>query len=107
MAKTKYYVISEVDKEHPKLPHSSDWPKLIAYSFDRRTFLIKEGRGHGLMGAEVLMDSLDDATWGKTLEEADARWFVDLLHSGEFEHLPEEKIKDKLHSYLEVKVIEY
>ena len=44
-----FYTVAKVDLE-PEYPHSTDWPKVIAYSYKKNSFLLTEGKGHGFKG---------------------------------------------------------
>ena len=44
-----FYTVAQVDLE-PEYPHSTDWPKVIAYSYKKNSFLLTEGKGHGFKG---------------------------------------------------------
>jgi hypothetical protein len=73
-----YYVIALKDLA-PQQAHSPDWPKLIGYSFAYRKFLFMEGKGHGLMGAEIDQDSPSLSKWQDVFVALDAEWFLDFL----------------------------
>ena len=88
-----YYVVAEKDP-YPAEPHSSEWPKLIGYSFVHRTFLFMEGKGHGLMGAEVHQDSASLTKWRDLFVELGAEWFLNLLQLNTF--LDEDEFLTKL-----------
>jgi len=103
----KYYIISDVDKGHSDEPHSSEWPKLIAYSFDGNTILIKEGRGHGLAGGELPISSIDMKTWQQTFHDSGAEWFKNLVDNGSLEKMDEDEFKNELSKRAGVKELLY
>ena len=104
----KYYLIARVDKSNLSQPHSSEWPKLIAYSFDKRKLLLEEGRGHGLMGGEISLDNFNTSEWKDMFIAADSEWFLDLLSDGTIANCPDEQsLKDVLDKNCVVKVINY
>ncbi|MFG0382898.1 hypothetical protein ACF8C6_18300 [Pseudomonas sp. zbq_18] len=78
-----YYVVAEKDP-YPAESHSSEWPKVIGYSFVHRSFLFMEGKGHGLMGAEIRQDTTALARWRDIFVELNAEWFLDLLKLNTF-----------------------
>ncbi|MDC7826119.1 hypothetical protein PQS90_13255 [Pseudomonas sp. BLCC-B13] len=88
-----YYVVAEKDP-YPAEPHSSEWPKIVGYSFVHRSFLFMEGKGHGLMGAEVHQDSASLTKWRDLFVELGAEWFLDLLKLNTF--LDEDEFLTKL-----------
>lgn len=90
----KYYFLVAKKELYPVEPHSSEWPKLIAYSVVHRTFLFREGKGHGLMGAEVHQDSASLTKWRDLFVELGAEWFLDLLQLNTF--LDEDEFLTKL-----------
>jgi hypothetical protein len=78
-----YYVIALQDLA-PQEAHSAEWPKLIGYSFAHRKFLFMEGKGHGLMGAEVDQDNPSLSKWQDLFVTLDAEWFLDFLKLNSF-----------------------
>ena len=45
----EFYVVARRDLL-PGAAHSAEWPKIIGYSYNDKSFLFLEGKGHGLMG---------------------------------------------------------
>ena len=78
----KYYVIAKVDKSDPQQPHSSEWPKLIAYSFNSQKILMSEGRGHGLMGGSIALSKFQPDVWKEIFIDTNSEWFLDLYLDG-------------------------
>lgn len=77
------YLVAE-KASYPAESHSSEWPKVIGYSFVHRSFLFTEGKGHGLMGAEIHQDSTAPAQWQDIFVELSAEWFLDFLKLNTF-----------------------
>ncbi|WP_394560150.1 hypothetical protein [Aquipseudomonas alcaligenes] len=78
-----YYLVAEKEP-YPAGPHSSEWPKVIGYSFVHRSFLFMEGKGHGLMGAEIHQDSTALTRWRDIFVELGVERFLDLLKLNTF-----------------------
>jgi hypothetical protein len=73
-----YYVIARKDLL-PGSAHSSDWPKIIGYSYQDRCFLLLEGKGHGLMGGELPEAIAKQHKWRDIFVVLDVEWFLDFL----------------------------
>ncbi|PYC29506.1 hypothetical protein DMO17_02095 [Aquipseudomonas alcaligenes] len=80
----KYYYIVAGKDLYPAEPHSSEWPKLIGYRFVHKTFLFMEGKGHGLMGAEIDQHSPSLSKWQDLFVTLDIEWFLDFLRLNTF-----------------------
>lgn len=78
----EYYIIANIDKGDPSQPHSSEWPKLIAYSFSERKILMQEGKGHGLMGGTISLDKFNPSDWREIFSSTNSLWFLDMLSNG-------------------------
>ena len=78
-----FYTVAKVDLE-PEYPHSTDWPKVIAYSYKKNSFLLTEGKGYGFKGVAVTELEARDPTWNHLFSELNAHWFLDRLSSSPF-----------------------
>ncbi|MBP5074224.1 hypothetical protein PUP68_02270 [Pseudomonas chlororaphis] len=75
-----FYVVAKKDLE-PNLPHSADWPKIIAYSYKTKSFLLIEGKGHGFNGT-VLPDQIArEPRWNQLFLDLNALWFLSFIDS--------------------------
>lgn len=90
-----YYIIAKVDNETPKLPHSSYWPKLIAFSFENMSLIITEGRGHGLCGGEMLLSKFNQNQWKDVFKATKSEWFCDLIDKNSLLSLNAENLLSK------------
>ena len=79
----KHYLVAE-KASYPAESHSSEWPKVIGYSFVHRSFLFTEGKAQGLMGAEIHQDSTALAKWQDIFVELSAEWFLEFLKLNTF-----------------------
>ncbi|WP_079204197.1 hypothetical protein [Pseudomonas sp. CC6-YY-74] len=73
-----YYVIAQKDLS-PNAAHSSEWPKIIGYSYKDKYFLFLEGKGHGLMGGELPESTAKQLKWRDIFIILNAEWFLDFL----------------------------
>ncbi|MEM5549086.1 hypothetical protein [Pseudoalteromonas fuliginea] len=107
--KNKYYIISCVDEREVKSANNSDWPKLIAYSFESHRVLLQEGCGHGLMGGAMSINSLILDDWIEIFQVTNSKWFFDKIESGEVSKLSSENQFIKLlnDNKISIKIIEY
>ncbi len=96
--KDLYYIISEVDNRQKKSTNSSDWPKLIAYSFKNNKVLLLEGCGHGLMGGTIAVDDPKLDNWGEFFEATNTKWFYEKIKIGKINKLDSE---EKFFSFLD------
>ena len=78
-----FYIVAKLDLE-PEYPHSSDWPKVIAYSYEKNSFLLAEGKGHGFKGVIVTELEARNPTWNHLFYELKAQWILDRLSSSPF-----------------------
>jgi hypothetical protein len=85
-----YYVISEVDQRQSLEPHSSEWPKLIAYSYETKKIYISEGEGHGFGGGLLSIDQVAAGKWSEFFNDVNAMWFKDSLVKGELNTIKNE-----------------
>lgn len=103
-----YYIIANVDKSDPSQPHSSEWPKLIAYSFSQRKILLEEGKGHGLMGGAISLEKFNPADWKDIFISTNSTWFLDMLSNGTISGCTdEESLKKILNNKCGIKLINY
>ena len=79
----EFYIVAQRDLA-PNLPHSSEWPKIIAYSYKDKSFLFIEGKGHGLMGGELPESAAKQPKWRDIFITLDAEWFLVLLGKKKF-----------------------
>ncbi len=86
-----YYIIAKVDKRNPKETHSSNWPKILAYSFDLKKILITEGYGHGLMGGTISLSNFNTLDWSDFFQETNSEWFSDYISDNTILNLTEER----------------
>ena len=93
------YVIGKVDKRCEGETHSSVWPKLLAYSFDKRKILITEGCGHGLMGASFEVSTFDVDQWKDIFDKTDLSWFGKSILDGSLLKI---QIMDEFYDFLEI-----
>ncbi|RQM70029.1 hypothetical protein EHZ47_22530 [Aeromonas jandaei] len=85
-----YYVISEVDQRQSLDPHSSEWPKLIAYSYETKKICIYEGEGYGFGGGLLSIDQVAAGKWSEFFNDVNATWFKNSLVKGELNTIKNE-----------------
>lgn len=78
----EYFVISERDERKLHEPNHSEWPKIVAYSFNSSKIYMSEGYGHGLMGGVISLSNFDPDKWKSIFLEVGAEWFLNYLSSG-------------------------
>nr|WP_298136547.1 hypothetical protein [uncultured Pseudomonas sp.] len=78
-----YYVIAQQDLS-PGAAHSSEWPKIIGYSYKDKSFLFLEGKGHGLMGGELPETVAKQLKWRDIFIALNAEWFLVFLDQKNF-----------------------
>ncbi|MCF5167552.1 hypothetical protein GIW45_26875 [Pseudomonas congelans] len=78
-----FYVIAKKDLE-PTLPHSSEWPKLIAYSYKYNLFYLAEGKGHGFAANDMPESKIKEPKWREILTTLDALWIIDFIDNNKF-----------------------
>ncbi|AMR65118.1 hypothetical protein [Aquipseudomonas alcaligenes] len=78
-----YYSIT-LNNLNPPDSHSSEWPKVIGYSFAHGKFLFIEGNGHGITGAEIDQHSPCLSKWQDLFVTLDSEWFLDFLKLNTF-----------------------
>ncbi len=78
-----FYVIAKKDMQ-PTLPHSSEWPKLIGYSFKDNYFYLAEGKGHGFTANDMPEHKAKRPEWLELFIALDALWFIDLIDNTKF-----------------------
>lgn len=79
----EFYVVARRDSA-PDLPHSSEWPKIIGYSYKDKSFLFLEGEGHGLMGGELPEPAAVQLKWRDIFIALNAEWFLVFLDQKKF-----------------------
>ncbi|AZD05692.1 hypothetical protein C4K26_0258 [Pseudomonas chlororaphis] len=75
-----FYVVAKKDLA-PSLPHSSDWPKIIAYSYETKSFLFIEGKGYGFNGIVLPDVTAREAKWKQLFLDLNVLWFLDFVDS--------------------------
>ncbi|BBN65863.1 MULTISPECIES: hypothetical protein [Pseudomonas] len=88
-----FYVIAKKHLE-PTLPHSSKWPKLIAYSYKYNLFYLAEGNGYGFAANDMPESEIKEPRWRDTLTTLDALWIIDFIDNNKFHD--EEDFLEKL-----------
>ncbi|WP_155274284.1 hypothetical protein [Pseudomonas chlororaphis] len=78
-----YYILAKVDFSSDT-PHSSDWPKIIAYSYEYKSLLFLAGKGHGVSGFELPASEAGDPDWTTLFLELNATWIPDFLKNSNF-----------------------
>ncbi|MHC8394212.1 hypothetical protein ACYZT8_11210 [Pseudomonas sp. LB3P93] len=78
-----FYVIAKKDME-PTLPHSSEWPKLIGYSYKDNYFYLAEGKGHGFAANDMPEAKAKRPEWLELFTVLDILWFIDLIDNTSF-----------------------
>lgn len=104
-----YYIIAEKDGRPPNESHSSEWPKLVAFSFCSKKILLQEGFGHGLMGGVLSLFGFNASQWVDIFAETDSEWFMRNILDGSVEKMVREKeFEDFLvNNGCKLKTIEY
>jgi len=88
-----YYVIAQQDLSLGAA-HSSEWPKIIGYSYKDKSFLFLEGKGHGLMGGGIPESVAVQLKWRDIFIALNAEWFLAFLDQKNFTN--EEDFLDEL-----------
>lgn len=70
-----YYIVAKKDLD-PEHTHSSEWPKIIAYSLRSKKFLISEGKGYGCEGIVIPELRALEKKWNEFFIALDAQWFL-------------------------------
>jgi len=73
-----FHIVAKRDLE-PNLPHSTDWPKIIAYSYEKKSFLFIEGKGHGFNGIVFPDQTSREPRWEQLFLDQDALWFLNFI----------------------------
>lgn len=73
-----YYVLAKKDMASD-FPHNSNWPKILAYSFETRKILFLAGKGDGLSGFEIPDFDACNPEWEILFEDLGAVWVLSLL----------------------------
>ena len=76
--KHRYYIIANIDKMLDQ-NHSAEWPKVIGFSFENMSLLFLEGKGHGLQGGIVPINSFNPKDWEDFFVETNSLWFLDFI----------------------------
>ena len=74
----EFYIVAQSDLA-PNLPHSSEWPKIIGYSYKKKSFLFIEGKGHGLTGGELPESAAKQPKWRDIFIALNTEWFLSVL----------------------------
>lgn len=91
-----FHIVAKKDLE-PDLPHSADWPKIIAYSYETKSFLFIEGKGHGFNGTVLPDQTAREPRWKQLFLDLNALWFLNFIDSttypcvSDFEKSPKSK----------------
>ena len=75
-----YYIVAKKDLD-PDHTHSSEWPKIIAYSLKSKKFLISEGKGYGCEGIAIPSLRALDKKWYEFFIALDAQWFLKVIEA--------------------------
>lgn len=78
----RYYVIAQKSVV-TKSSHSSEWPKIIAYSYEG-FFYLAEGRGYGFSANDMSRSKAKKNEWVHFFEALDATWFTEFIDKNEF-----------------------
>jgi hypothetical protein len=78
-----FYVIAKKDME-PTLPHSSEWPKVIGYSYKDNYFYLAEGKGHGFAASDMPETKAKRPEWLEIFTTLGMLWFIDLIDNTNF-----------------------
>lgn len=65
----------------PERIHSAEWPKIIAYSFKNKEFLIIEGKGYGYQGVALPELRALEKIWNDLFIALDAEWFLKIIEA--------------------------
>ncbi|POP73367.1 MULTISPECIES: hypothetical protein [Pseudomonas syringae group] len=75
-----YYVIEKKELE-PEILNSPEWPKIIGYCHENKSFIFIEGNGHGFNGTVVPETIANEPRWDRLFKILDANWFLKLITS--------------------------
>lgn len=75
-----FHIVAKKDLE-PDLPHSADWPKIIAYSYETKSFLFIERKGHGFNGTVLPDQTARESRWKQLFLDLNALWFLIFIDS--------------------------
>lgn len=78
-----FYVIARRDME-PNFPHSSNWPKIIGYSFEDKYFHLSQGKGHGFAANVMPEWKARRPEWTEIFTTLDSTWFLDMIANNNF-----------------------
>ncbi len=78
-----FHVIAKKDMQ-PALPHSSEWPKLLGYSFKDNFLYLAEGAGHGSAANDMPEAKAKRPEWLELFIALDAVWFLNLINNTTF-----------------------
>jgi len=92
-----FYVIARKDME-PNLPHSSNWPKIIGYSFVDNYFYLSEGKGHGFAANNMPESKAKKPERLEIFTALDSAWFLNLIDNTNF--ASEKEFLDKLTAHI-------
>lgn len=91
-------MIARKDME-PNLPHSSNWPKVIGYSFKDNYFYLSEGKGHGFVANDMHESKAKRPEWLEIFTALDSTWFLNMIDNTNF--TSEKDFLDKLTAHTE------
>ncbi|MCD5989298.1 hypothetical protein KDX30_15415 [Pseudomonas sp. CDFA 553] len=91
-----YYVIEKKEFE-PEIPNSPEWPKIIGYCHENKSFIFVEGNGHGFNGIVVSETIANEPQWDRIFKMLDAYWFLKMINT------PPELDKISLENHIKAK----
>lgn len=68
----------------PNLLHSSNWPKIIGYSFEDNYFHLSQGKGHGFAANVMPEWKARSPEWTEIFTVLDSTWFLDMIANNNF-----------------------
>ncbi|MGA3828081.1 hypothetical protein [Pseudomonas chlororaphis] len=79
----EFYIIAKKDMT-PELQHSSEWPKLVGYSYQDNYFFLSEGKGYGLGANDMPESKAKRPEWLELFKALDIVWFFDFIDNNTF-----------------------
>jgi hypothetical protein len=92
-----FHVIASKDME-PNLPHSSNWPKVIGYSFADNYLYLSEGKGHRFAANDMPESKAKRPEWLEIFTALDATWFLNMIDNTNF--TSETDFREKLTAHI-------
>lgn len=92
-----FYVIANKDME-PNLLHSSNWPKVIGYSFADNYFYLSEGKGNGFAANDTPESKAKRPEWLEIFTDLDVTWFLNMIDNTSF--TSETDFREKLTAHI-------